>query len=74
MTLKLARLPDRTPIKVTATFLPDVHAALRDYALLYEQIYGKKEPVEELIPFIVAAFLEGDASFKKARRSLSSQR
>lgn len=72
MTLKLSKLPKRTPVKVTSIFPPDVHDALRDYATLYEQTYHSKESIEELVPFIVAAFFEADSTFKKARKSLSS--
>ena len=69
MTLKLARLPKRSPVKVTCAFSPEVHAALEAYAALYQETYGENEPIEELVPFIVAAFLEKDAGFKKARRT-----
>ena len=30
--LKLSRLPDRTPIKLSITVMPDLHQALKDYA------------------------------------------
>jgi len=33
--LKLARLPDRTPVKLTISVLPDLHQRLGDYAALY---------------------------------------
>ncbi|PHZ86711.1 DUF2274 domain-containing protein [Paremcibacter congregatus] len=70
MPLKLAKLPKRTPVKITCQLQADVHEMLSDYARIYESTYGMKEPIEELIPFIVAAFLEGDHAFKKARREL----
>jgi hypothetical protein len=31
--LKLPQLPDRTPVKVTINISPDLHDALREYAL-----------------------------------------
>ena len=68
MTLKLPQLPKRTPIKVTTIFPPDVHDALMEYAAVYQETYGQKEKVEDLIPFIVAAFLDADSGFKKARK------
>ena len=72
MSIKLAKLPKRTPVKLTAIFPPDVHSALVDYAKIYEQTYGVQETIEELIPFMVTAFLEGDHAFKKARRELNA--
>jgi hypothetical protein len=68
--LKLAALPDRTPIKLSIAVLPDLHQALIDYAALYAQTYGREEPVIELIPAMLAAFLESDKAFGKSRRSI----
>jgi hypothetical protein len=65
--LKLARLPDRTPIKLTVTVLPDLHARLSDYAEAYAQAYGSSEPITELIPAMLAAFLDSDRSFVRRR-------
>lgn len=47
--------------------LPDLQAALTDYAALYAQAYGREEPITELIPAMLAAFLDSDRSFTKAR-------
>lgn len=41
--LKLSQLPDRTPIKLSISVLPDLHQALADYAALYAQTYGRDE-------------------------------
>lgn len=65
--LKLAQLPDRTPIKLNIAVLPDLHQALADYAALYAKTYGRDEPVAELIPAMLAAFLESDRAFARAR-------
>lgn len=65
--LKLGRLPDRTPVKLAITITPDLQSALNDYAALYAQAYGREEPVTELIPAMLAAFLESDRNFVKAR-------
>jgi hypothetical protein len=65
--LKLAQLPDRTPMKLSITVMPDLHQALVEYAALYATIYGREEPVVELIPAILAAFLEGDKGFARSR-------
>lgn len=65
--LKLAKLPDRTPVKLAITVTPDLENALRDYAAIYAQAYGKEEPVVELIPAMLTAFLESDRNFIRAR-------
>lgn len=66
--LRLPRLPDRTPVKVTISLPPDLNQALSDYATLYSEIYGQSEPVQELIPAMLASFLEGDRLFARRRR------
>lgn len=68
--LKLAKLPDRTPIKLTIIVLPELNDALRDYARCYAQAYGSEEPVSELIPAILASFLESDRNFTRFRAGL----
>jgi hypothetical protein len=66
--LKLPKLPDRTPVKLTITLPPDLRNALDDYAEAYEQSYGEKEPIAELIPAMLAAFLRSDRSFTRRRK------
>ncbi|MEM9573267.1 MAG: DUF2274 domain-containing protein [Pseudomonadota bacterium] len=70
MSLRLGKLPDRTPVKLTIAVDPELHAALTDYAAIYEQSYGAKERVEDLAPFMLDGFLNGDAAFKRARKQL----
>ncbi len=65
--IKLGRLPDRTPVKLIFSVSPDLHQALQAYAAAYEQAYGAAEPLAELIPAMLAAFLDGDRGFAKAR-------
>lgn len=65
--LKLAQLPDRTPVKLTIAVMPDLHQSLTDYAALYAQTYGRDEPIAELIPAMLAAFLESDKGFVRSR-------
>jgi len=68
--LKLAKLPDRVPVKLTITIPPDLAQALREYAAVYRATYGEGESVKELIPFMLASFLEGDRGFAKARKEV----
>jgi len=67
--LKLRQLPDRTLVKITITIMPELAANLNLYAAHYEQAYGTTEPVTELIPAMLAMFLESDRAFQKRRRS-----
>lgn len=66
--LKLAKLPDRTPVRITVTLSPELNQALRQYAGLYRAAYGQAESVAELIPFMLGAFLDSDKGFAKARK------
>jgi len=72
MPLRLARLPDRTPVRMTIAMDPELASALSDYAEIYQQTYGKTEKPELLVPAMLEAFLGSDAGFKRARKSLSS--
>jgi hypothetical protein len=66
--LRLAKLPDRTPVKLTISIPPDLNRMLNEYAAAYEQAYGEAEPVSELIPAMLASFLESDRGFARQRR------
>lgn len=68
MALKLSRLPKRTPVKINIVLNPETHEAMVDYARIYEQTYGNKESIEELIPYMIVNYLDNDHVFKKARR------
>jgi hypothetical protein len=67
--LKLAKLPDRTPVKLTISVSPELNRALVDYSKAYEEAYGEAEGVAELIPAMLASFLASDRSFARTRRS-----
>ena len=67
MELKLAKLPDRTPVKITITASPDLNRKLALYTELYNAHYlGSEETVADLIPFMLADFLDADRNFAKA--------
>ena len=66
--LKLPKLPDRTPVRITITVNADLNQALDDYRKAYAAAYGMSEKVAELIPFMLEAFLESDRAFAKARK------
>lgn len=67
--LKLAKLPDRTPVKIVISVVPDLHEALKAYADAYEATYGCREAVPDLIPFMLESFLASDRSFSRTRKS-----
>ena len=66
--LKLAKLPDRTPVKLTISVSPDLNKALGAYPELYREAYGAAEPVQELIPAMLANFLQSDRGFVRQRK------
>lgn len=65
--LRLSRIPDRTPVKIAITVLPDLHQALTEYAEAYRQAYGQSETVADLIPYMLQSFLESDRGFARSR-------
>ena len=71
--MKLDKMPDRTPVKLTASFPPEDHADLALYADLYAETYGEDAGPADLVPFIVRAFLAGDTAFRRAKKGRSSR-
>ena len=67
--LKLGKLPDRTPVKLTITIAPSLNRALQAYAELYRETYGQAEPVVELIPYMLESFLASDRNYAKALKN-----
>jgi hypothetical protein len=70
--LRLPKLPERTPVKITIAVSPELNQALIDYAALYGEVYGQAEPVQELVPAMLARFLDGDKAFTRRRRERES--
>lgn len=66
--LKLAKLPDRTPTKITIMVNADLNQTLSDYQKLYAATYGASEKLADLIPFMLEAFLDSDRAFARARK------
>jgi hypothetical protein len=65
--LKLGKLPDRAPVKLSITITPDLQADLHAYAVKYASTYGVEEPVVKSIPAMLAALLESDRNLAGAR-------
>ena len=66
--LKLGKLPDRKPVKITITVSAALDKKLHSYAEAYRAAYGEDEKVSNLIPFMLEQFLDGDRGFAKARK------
>ncbi len=73
-TLKLARLPDRKPVKITITVSAELNASLQAYAATYRETYGDAEEVSELIPYMVEQFLATDRAFTKSQKGIQDPR
>ncbi|GLQ23845.1 hypothetical protein GCM10007853_17190 [Algimonas ampicilliniresistens] len=71
-TLRIAKLPDLTPVKMTIHVEPETYRMLEDYARLYAQSYGEEVAAATLVPSMLASFLASDSGFKKARKTLSN--
>ena len=72
MNLRLSKLPDRTPVKLSITMSPELNTALQDYCKVYRRVYpGQKESVADLIPYMLDAFIQSDRGFAKARREMN---
>lgn len=67
--LKLRKLPERTPLKLSISITPGLGSALALYAELYERQYGNKESIADLIPAMLDSFLASDRAYLKARRT-----
>ena len=73
MELKLAKLPDRTPVKIAVTVSPQLARKLNLYTELYNALYpGNDETIVDLIPYMLESFLEADRNFAKAFRESES--
>ena len=71
-TLRIGKLPDLTPVKMTVSLDREVHRMLEDYARIYDESYGEAVKPAELVPYMIAGFLSTDNGFKRARKALAS--
>jgi hypothetical protein len=67
--LKLPRIPDRTPVKLTILVPPELNESLNDYAAAYQEAYGAVASVAELVPAMLASFIASDREYGRARRA-----
>lgn len=68
--LKIAKLPDRTPVKIALTVSPDLNETLGEYLAVYRATYGDDAAtVADLIPVMLETFVASDKAFAKARKA-----
>ena len=67
--LKLSKLPNRTPVRLTISVSPELSDRLERHAECYREAYGESERIAELIPYMLDAFLASDKEFAKARKA-----
>lgn len=72
MDIRLPKLPDRTPVKLTISVPAELHQSLKDYAELYRAAYDAEEPVQDLIPYMLDVFLQSDRAFAKTGKGRTS--
>jgi len=71
--ISLRQLPDRTPVKLIINLMPDLNTCIGEYAVFYREQYGREEAVADLIPAMLAAFLDNDRAFQRLRRERSGK-
>lgn len=71
--IRLAKLPERTPVRLSIALRPDLHRALEAYATVYSEAYGETEKVTDLIPFMLEAYLASDKEFAKSRKTAGAR-
>jgi hypothetical protein len=70
--LRIGKLPDLTPVKLTVSLDREVHHMLEDYARIYSESYSEPVKPAELVPSMIAGFLATDNGFKRARKALKA--
>lgn len=68
--LKLPKLRETTPVKLSISLHPDLHQSLLEYACIYAQVYGSEIKITDLVPLILATFIESDREFQRLKRTL----
>ena len=72
--LKLGKLPNRTPVKLTLSIMPDVEDALGDYVAIYNTRHGVEATPADLGAAMLEQFLLSDREFIAARKVMLAER
>lgn len=67
--IKLPKLPDRTPIKISISVNAALHQELLAYADIYAMTYAEIVTIQDIIPFMLSSFLESDRAFTRTQRT-----
>lgn len=70
--LRLGPLPRTEVVRLTITLPATVKADLDRYAALYAAAYGEAVDAAALLPHMLAAFMERDREFRRARQAATS--
>jgi hypothetical protein len=70
VSLKIGPVNERTSVRLGVSLPPEVHEALADYALIHAQAFGREISLADLAALMIERFLQSDAAFKRARKSL----
>lgn len=71
--LRIGKIPDLTPVKLTVSLEPETYRMLEDYARIYTDSYGETVKPAELVPSMIVGFLAKDNGFKRARKVLKNE-
>jgi hypothetical protein len=70
VTLKIGPILDRAPVRLAVVLPPNAHDALTDYARIHAQEFGREISLGDLAALMIDRFLQSDAAFRRARKSL----
>jgi len=59
---------------MTIEMLPELAGALQQYANAYEEVYGTREAVGDLIPYMLSAFIKCDGGFAQMAKGTTRTR
>jgi hypothetical protein len=72
MSLKIGPVLDRSAVKLGVSLPPETHDALADYARIYAKEFGREIPLADLAALMIERFLQSDAAFTRARKSMGT--
>lgn len=67
--LRLGRLPNRAPSKLTLNLWPELDEQLKLYAELHSAQTGVEVSAADIAPQMLADYIEGDREFAKALKA-----
>lgn len=74
MALRLNKLPDRIPVRLSISAAPDIARALNDHPDICRQAYGTEEEPGARIPAMLDHFPGTGPGVQRARRALHASK